>query len=200
MKLTYYGYLQLIVSLLVEATGLPIDEATTKDAEGRVLRGQMNGLGHSGGGMGQHDQGGVHGGSNKDSMQIIRNLVENRADIVRTVEPPEGDQPLKTVTTSRSGDPKVADWIKLHVAQMRDLMEAGRRIRNWDPLFEEIFDHNEDLDITIFEMDDGVEVWLDGDTKCAKALSQNHADVISAFLENGEQELRRSHTPPPICR
>lgn len=152
--------------------------------------------------MGQHDKerNDQGGGSNKDSMQIIRNLVENRADIVRTVEPPDGDQPLKTVTTSRSGDPKVADWIKVHVAQMKDLMEAGGRIRNWDPLFEELFDHNEDLDRTIFEMDDGVEVWLDGDTKCAKAVSQNHAHVISAFLENGQRELRRSHPPPPICR
>jgi uncharacterized protein len=166
----------------------------------RVLRGGGGmGYGGGGGGMGQGGgDGGGGGGWNQERMEIIHKLLEYRSDIKREISPVTAG-PYDLVTTTTSQKAEVAGWIKTHVAQMMDLVGSGGRIRNWDPLFNEIFDHVNEIQSDVNDVVGGVEVFLAGTTVCGKALAEKHAAVVSAFLLNGYEELHQSHQAPSIC-
>jgi uncharacterized protein len=191
---------RLVAVCLLMSRSLAIDERF-EGIDLRSLRGGVgNGMGQGGGGgagMGHGDGGDA--GWNRENMQIIHKLLEHRGDIERTVTPATEDGLGITVTKTTSKDTEVEQWIKTHVTQMMDLVESGGRIRNWDPLFRAIFDHPKDIDSEVTTVDGGVEVILTGATECGKSLSYAHAEVVSAFLSNGYEELHRSHQVPTTC-
>jgi hypothetical protein len=93
-------------------------------------------------------------------------------------------------------DSTVDSYIKKHVKQMKGLVESGRRIRNWDPLFSAIFDNYELIEMKVVEKDLGVEVVeISYDPYVAK-LIQEHAKVVSLFVQYGFEEAHRSHPVP----
>jgi hypothetical protein len=190
--------LKLFLSLAFVVHNHNVIGSSPEDDETRALRGLMYGHGHGYGGGGMGTEGnGQGGGGNGSNMQVIHKLLDNREEIERKVTPATEEEPLKTVTTSV--DPDVAGWIKQHVIQMTDLAKSGGRIRNWDPLFEALFDNSEDLDYVVNEVNGGVEVQLKAWTDCAKGIAEKHAGVVSDFIKYGHQEVELPHSAPEQC-
>lgn len=120
-------------------------------------------------------------------------LVDNRARIRRTIE----QLPNGVETVTESDDPKVAAGIQTHVAAMHARIKEGRGIHLRDPLFREVFHHAEKIHMKITDIENGVRVTETSDDPYVASLIQAHANVVSKFVENGHDEVRRDHAVPP---
>jgi hypothetical protein len=141
------------------------------------------GGGHGGGGYGGDGHGGEY------PMATIQTLMQNRQDITREFF--NRDTGVSTVTTGNTDE--VTDWIYQHVEEMMALTKSGGTIRNWDPLFQKLFQHSNELHLDCDKDERGVVCNFTGDTECAIDLAQAHAQVISLFLANGPQEVQKDH-------
>jgi hypothetical protein len=76
-------------------------------------------------------------------------------------------------------------------------IESGSPIHVRDPLFREIFAHARDIAVRHEATPHGVRVTeTSGDPYVAR-LIKAHADVVTAFIENGHAEMMRDHPLPP---
>jgi hypothetical protein len=170
--------------------------------------GEKMGMGHHGGGMGMgHGDGGGMGHQDGmgmgEHMEAIHNLMWNNDRIERVVN--ETSEGVITVTTS--DDPVVAEWIVQHVQEMKGRLESGRPVRQWDPLFEAIFDNHDQI---ILEYE---ELWKDNgdcggvmveehsvDSRFGAALIQAHAATVTSFLDpvNGHTNMHNPHPVPNV--
>jgi hypothetical protein len=192
----------LMLLLLLVGRGSGMDYDAPKEPEELELRGsRFRGRGRGGGGtvmgMGRRAQrrwmmGRGGGGGGGEHTELIHNLVDNREAIERRVT--RESSGATTVTTST--DPQVSDWIQEHVEQMLALIENNGRIRQWDPLYVALFDNQDDITTSATRVDGGIRVRLQGSTGCAIDLVQAHADVVSAFLSEGYDEVQASHDAP----
>ena len=132
------------------------------------------------------------GGYGREYKDVFHFLLKQHSTIFRDVEVIE--RGVKTYTYSE--DSKVAYHIKKHVNQMKVLVESGKRIRNWDPLFNAIFDNYELIEMKVIEKEKGVEVIETSYDPYVAKLIQEHAKVVSLFVKNGFEEARRSHPIP----
>ena len=166
-------------------------------------KGQGGGRGCQGGGQGQGckgrgqgrqgaGQGGGRGGSGRPEAQVIHFLIENHGSLKRTVEEVPGGVRTRTV----SQDPEIIDAVRVHVRQMVELIHGGGRIRNWDPLFQEIFDRREATEMQVTDIEGGVEVTeISSDEQVVK-LIRAHAIKVEEFVDHG-LEAYREETPIP---
>jgi hypothetical protein len=119
----------------------------------------------------------------------IHGLFEAHGKIVRKVKVTENGY----VSTTTSEDPKIAKILKNHVEQMQKRLDSGLRVRRWDPAFDEYVAHYKDIEITIKPIKKGIRVTAIGKTDDAIKVARNHAEVISAFVENGWDEAHAEH-------
>lgn len=131
-------------------------------------------------------------GHGREYKDVFHYLLEQHNTILRNVEFIENG--VKTYTYS--SNPKVANHIKKHVVQMKGLVESGKRIRNWDPLFGAIFDNYELIEMKVIQKERGVEVIETSYDPYVAKLIQEHAKVVSLFVKYGFEEARRSHPVP----
>lgn len=88
---------------------------------------------------------------------------------------------------------------------MKNLMEAGSGIRMWDDLFEAAFHYHDLNQLSITELDDGVNVThrvtqeANEETNCVVAIIHKHAEVVSDFITNGMIEAHSNHAAPDEC-
>lgn len=132
------------------------------------------------------------GGHGREYKDVFHYLLKKHKTINRDVE--LIDKGVKTLTYS--DDSTVSTHIKKHVAQMKGLIESGKRIRNWDPLFGAIFDNYELIEMKVTEKENGVEVVETSYDPYVVKLIQEHAKVVSLFVKHGFEEARRSHPVP----
>ena len=137
-------------------------------------------------------------------METIQKLFDHRDEISRNSvkETRTEDDSQLTVAYTTSGNPDVAGWIKLHVKQMVELTDSGMMMRHWDELFEEMFDHRNELTLDWKEVDGGVRAVMlakNPDSRCLKALADAHTNLITLFIENGRAEARKNHPAPNEC-
>lgn len=131
-------------------------------------------------------------GSGRPEAQAIHFLVANHSKIERTVEIIPGG--VRTLTVAE--DPEIIDTLRIHVHQMADLIHEGGRIRNWDPLFKEIFDHRQAIQMKITDIEGGVEVVETSTDEDVALLIQAHAEKVEEFVARGI-EAYREETPLP---
>ena len=125
-------------------------------------------------------------------MELFHYLLDNRDQIRRTVtELPDGVE-----TLTESDDPDVAAKIREHVAAMYRRIEEDRPIHRRDPLFAEIFDHADAIDMMMEKTDFGLRVVETSSDPYVAELIKSHAHVVSQFLENGRMEMRKNHPLP----
>ena len=182
MKVTVKGIFFLLLALPTEPAG------------GFRFRG-----GRGGRGGGGHGQGGgsvtdntVTTPTTSDPKDTIRQLMRNRHTIERHVAPIE--EGVFTETTS--DNEQVASWIKQHVEDMKQLMADGGTMREWDPLFAAVFRHADDITLNCTDTNNGVECTHFSDDKCGAELVKAHAKVVSAFIDNGPEEVWAEHEAP----
>ncbi len=120
-------------------------------------------------------------------------LLAHRAEIRRTVTV----RPDGVTTLTESDSPEVADGIVAHVRAMAARMKDGRPIHARDPLFAALFEHAGAITIDVEPTSHGARVTETSNDPWVVALIQAHADVVTRFLENGPDEMRRDHAVPP---
>lgn len=141
-----------------------------------------------GGGRGQWDDSRFN-----EDRKWFHFLVDNRARIRRTIE----QLPNGVETVTESDDPEVAAGIQTHVAAMHARLKEGLGIHLRDPLFREVFHHADKIHMKITDIETGVRVTETSDDPYVASLIQAHANVVSKFIENGHDEVRRDHAVPP---
>lgn len=168
---------------------------------------QGNGNGNGGGGQGQG--GGIRQGTNHNSTDdgnmmgsgedqvIIQAMVNGRDKITRMYN--ETSDGVGIIAETWSDDPQMAEWIKEHVAAMKERVETNNPIRQGDPLFAAVFEHTSELVLEVEYTEKGVLVVENGTTSCASALVKAHAAVVSAFIEKGQEETQSKHAVPEAC-
>ncbi|MCP4202748.1 MAG: hypothetical protein GY769_12535 [bacterium] len=135
--------------------------------------------------------GGMRGG-HRALMESTWTLIDGHEAIERKVEDVPGG--VRTITTST--DENLVPVIRRHVREMADLIENGGRIRAWDPLFAEIFDHAEAIEIAIEDIDGGVLVTETSEDEEVAKLIRAHAFKVLEFVARGDEAYRES-TPLP---
>lgn len=127
-----------------------------------------------------------------EDMRVIRSMLMNHEQIERRVE--NLDNGVKTWTTST--DPEIAAAIRTHVRQMKERMEENKPIRQMDPLFRELFNHADKIEMQIKDLDNGVEVTETSEDPQVVKLIQQHANkAVSEFAEQG---MQRAMQPTPL--
>lgn len=158
----------------------------------RMERHAGRGPGH-GMGRGAGRAGGRHGGP-PAVMQTARALVHDHRDAVeRQVE--MLDNGVVTVTRAPA-DADAAAAIRRHVREMKQMLETGGRVRMWDPLFRELFDRADEIDMEIEELDDGMRVTETSEDPQVAELIQAHARKVTEFIERGPAAVHEE-TPLP---
>jgi len=172
---------------------------------GGGMMGGGGGMGGDGGGMmgggGGGGMGGGMSGLSMDEMAIVHFLLANRFEIDRTTVPVTGENGKLAGMdlTTTSDNPQVAFHIKQHVHQMKALVEAGRWVRQGDPLYAALLGRRDELSIDIRDLDNGVHVTELGASDCAAELIHGHSQVVDGFIDRGHDEVQASHPVPSIC-
>lgn len=132
---------------------------------------------------------GGHGRLSETDRGVIHQLFESHDAIVRTVETTEDG--YRASTTSK--DPKVAQFLKDHVAAMKKRLAGGAGVRNWDPAFVEFRQHYQDMSVEVTEREDGISVAVKGSSPEAIEVARNHASIITGFVDKGSVQMHASH-------
>lgn len=122
-------------------------------------------------------------------MQVFHFLLENRAEIRRTVTVLANG--IDTVT--ESDNPEIAAKLKTHVSAMYGRLKDGRAIHQHDPLFAELFEHADQIDANITYTDKGLHVVETSTDPAVAHLLHRHAETVDAFIKNGMAEMMKEH-------
>jgi hypothetical protein len=144
-------------------------------------------------GKGRMGPGGMQDPDHMKDMQVFHQLIEQRDRITRTVTVIE--KGVDTLT--ESDDPKVAGLIRGHVAAMSARVEQARPIHMRDPLFRAVFANADRIEMKSTATAKGVRVVETSKDPYVAKLIQAHAEVVSAFLKNGFEEMHKNHDVPP---
>ena len=158
------------------------------------------GAGHGqGGGCGKcagHGQGAGHGqaaGAHQPpDRETIHGMLAQHEKIQRSVKDIDGG----IVADTTSKDPEVAAMIKKHVAEMKTRLEQGQPTRMWDPLYAALYEHHDEIAMSIVEIEGGVRVTETSKNPEVVALIRQHATRgVSEFAAQG---FERAHQPTPL--
>lgn len=119
-------------------------------------------------------------------------LLSNHDQIERHVT--ELENGVETLT--ESSDPQISAKIQEHVASMYQRVEDARPIRMRDPLYRELFQHTDKIEMTIENTANGIRVTETSADEYVVKLIKAHAKVVSGFAERGFEEARENHQPP----
>ena len=157
------------------------------ESEAGGHQGRMHGMGGMGG-MGSMG-GGSHG-----VMRTAMTLVHQHRDAIeRTVE----NIPNGIITTTWSPlDEDAARTLERHVLEMKASLEKGETVRGWDPLFAEIFQHYDEIEMLVEPIEGGVRVTETSDNPEVVKLIQAHAVKVNEFLARGPAAVHEE-TPLP---
>lgn len=127
-----------------------------------------------------------------EDMRPIRQMLMNHEQIDRRVE----DLPKGVKTRTTSADPEIAAAIQKHVRQMHKRIKDKEPIRQMDPLFREIFEHADKIEMHIKDVEGGVVVTeISEDPQVVKLIKQHAHRAVSEFAEQG---MQRAMQPTPL--
>lgn len=95
--------------------------------------------------------------------------------------------------TTTSAKPETAKLLQKHVSQMESRLDGGFGVRHWDPAFAELREHYDDIEVKLTNIKGGVAVSVTGKTPAAVKVAQNHAKIVSGFVERGHTEAQKEH-------
>ena len=136
--------------------------------------------------------GGMMDGAMMNDMRVIHELLTNHDRISREVD--DIGTGIRARTTS--DDAGIAELIATHVGQMKARVEEGEPIRHMDPLFREIFEHHDEIEMDVERIDGGVLVVETSADPQAELLIRQHAHrAVSEFVAEG---MARAMRPTPL--
>lgn len=143
-------------------------------------------------GAGRGPGGHGHDERHQADHEVFQYLLQNHEKIRRTVTNLENG--VETVT--ESDDVKIVKAIQEHVHWMKHRIENAKPIRMRDPLFRELFQHTDKIEITAEPIEKGVRVVETSDDPHVARLVQEHAKVVSGFVKDGFREAMKNHAVP----
>ncbi len=108
-------------------------------------------------------------------------LLRNHTAIRREVRHLENG--VEAVT--ESDDPAIAELIRDHALAMKHRMTVGARVRVWDPVFLELFEHADKVQLRVTTTDKGVSIVETSDDPHTVMLLRSHAAGLSDFVREG---------------
>ena len=134
-------------------------------------------------------------GSRARDRSVWIQLLSDHAKIRRTVvHREEGDLGIVEAVTE-SDDPAVAARIIDHALAMQVRMKSGARVRAWDPVFRELFDRHDLVQIEVTPTEKGVRIVESSRDPEAIALLRAHAIGVSEFVRHGHDAGGRETAP-----
>lgn len=140
-------------------------------------------------GMGR-GRGGSHGMSDAEHERV-RALLDNHQHIQRTVEQIPGG--VKTTTTT--DQPDLVATLRTHVREMTTRLKSNRPVRLWSPVFRDVFDHADKIEISDQEVPNGIVVTETTTDAEVVPMIRAHANSLSGFVAQG-----RDAAAPPWAR
>lgn len=153
-------------------------------------RGPGRGLGP--GNSGPEFRGGRQDPTFQTDHEVFHFLLDNGDKIRRQVK--NLTNGIETLT--ESDDPEVAAKIQEHVAAMYDRVEENRPIHMRDPLFRELFQHTDKIEMNLEDTEKGIRVVETSSDPYVAKLLKAHAEVVSLFINNGRAEAQKNHAVP----
>ncbi|MEP7337218.1 MAG: hypothetical protein ABI977_05690 [Acidobacteriota bacterium] len=150
---------------------------------------QGQGQGRGMGGMGM-------GGNQPQDMKTIHALFDDHKKITRTVKKIENG----VETTTESDDLKVKAMIVEHSWAMKKRLENHQPIRQWDPLFAQLFKNADKIKMEITNTSKGVKVAETSTDPYVVKLIQSHAAGVSEFVAEGMSVMHKQHDLPDAPR
>ncbi|HMV51727.1 MAG TPA: hypothetical protein PLD20_35095 [Blastocatellia bacterium] len=132
------------------------------------------------------------GGNQPQDMKTIHTLFDEHKNITRTVK--NISNGVETLT--ESDDPKVKALIVEHSWAMKARLEKKQPIRQWDPLFAELFKYADKIKMEIASTAKGVKVTETSDDTYVVKLIQAHAAGVSEFVAEGMSSMHKEHPLP----
>jgi len=105
--------------------------------------------------------------------------------VTRTV-----DKGIESVTRVTSGDPVLVRILQEHAVGMKKRFNGGRAVRSWDPLFVELFDRRDAIDMRWEMLEDGIRVSLTSEHPKVRELILRHDETLQAFVQYGFDAAR----------
>lgn len=126
-------------------------------------------------------------GSRARDRGVWIQLLSDHGKIRRTViHREEGDRGIVEAVTE-SDDPAVASRIIDHALAMQVRMKSGARVRAWDPVFRDLFDRHDMVEIEVTPTEKGVRIVESSRDPEAIALLRAHAIGVSDFVRHGHE-------------
>ena len=136
--------------------------------------------------------GGMMGEGMMEDMRVIHALLTNHDRISRDVD--DISAGIRARTTS--DDAEIGELIGTHVGQMKARVDGGEAIRHMDPLFREIFEHHDEIEMEVERVDGGVLVVETSVDPQVELLIRQHAHrAVSEFVADG---MARAMEPTPL--
>ena len=73
---------------------------------------------------------------------------------------------------------------------MKKRFDGRRAIRSWDPLFIELFDHKDKINMSWEMLQDGIKVTLTSEDTKVRELIDLHDETLHAFVDYGFKASR----------
>lgn len=125
-------------------------------------------------------------------QDVFHRLLEHHRDIQREVtELPDG---IHTVT--RGLTPEVIRLLHDHVPSMHERLQIDLPLRRWDPLYVELFEHRDRIEMEVRLTEDGVEVMETSEDPWVASLIKAHGQAVSAFAREGSRAAQRPSPMP----
>ncbi|MBI1763448.1 MAG: hypothetical protein HYR56_18640 [Acidobacteria bacterium] len=173
MKRLQYSITAVFVLLIAFAVVVPAQDHSQHQGQNK---GQMGGM----------DMG------NMQDMQTIHALFGGHQQITRTVK--EIANGVETYT--ESADPKLQALIKEHVWAMQQRLAKHQPIRQWDPLFAELFKQADKIKLEVSATAKGMKVSETSADAYVVKLIQAHAKGVSEFVKEGLPVMHKEHPLP----
>jgi len=121
-----------------------------------------------------------------EEHHAIFNLLNGHGTITHTVkEIPDG-----VLTTTTTTKPELVKTLRTHVRQMVRRLEQERPVRMWDPVFQGVFAHADEITVTMKDIEGGIEVTETSKNREVVPLIRAHAAKVSTFVKDGHAAAR----------
>lgn len=126
-------------------------------------------------------------------METIAQLLKDHKEIQRTVEDIPGG--IRAVTTSPES--RLVPVIRRHARDMRERFLNGTAVRGKDPVYRELFEHRDRIEMKIEDVPRGVRVTETSNDPRLQALIRRRAQRETEFVRHGP-EGAHEHTELPV--
>ncbi len=187
-----YAYIPLSITATANSPqpspANPIEVEANHSHDGIARSGLGRGMGPSmGRGMGAMPE-------MQGDMNTLHAMFADRNKIKRSVK----NLPNGAVALTESDDNAVANLLKQHVPAMEERVLGNKPLppMTFHPVFIELIKHADDYSLTYTETEQGIKVTYHSEDPYVVMLVQEHAKLVSRFIENGMEEIHAPYTLP----